>query len=73
MLREDHIAHAAKILEEIQTSRKRGETLDAAADLKMFVVKELVSIANECPDPRIKLQALDHLYKIAEGMEKTSK
>ncbi len=73
MLKEDHIAHAAKILEEIQTSRRRDEKLEATTDLKMFVVKELVSIANECPDPRIKLQALDYLYKIAEGMEKNLK
>lgn len=73
MLREDHIAHAAKILEEIQTSRKRGEKLEAAADLKMFVVSELVRIVKECHDQRIRLQALEMLQKIADGMEKTSK
>lgn len=38
-------------------------------DLKLYVVEELVRIVKDCPDYRLKLQALDLLYKIAEGIK----
>ena len=39
-------------------------------DLKMFVVKELMQIAKECPDQRLRLQALELLYKLIDALEK---
>lgn len=39
-------------------------------DLKFFVVEELIKIAKECPDYRLRLQALELLYRVVEGMEK---
>jgi len=41
-----------------------------ADDLKMFVIEELTRIAKECPDYRLRLQALELLNKIADGMKK---
>ena len=44
----------------------RSETID----LKMFVINELMQIIKECPDQRLRVQALELLYKIAEALEK---
>ena len=41
-----------------------------ADDLKMFVIEELTRIAKESPDYRLRLQALELLNKIADGMKK---
>jgi hypothetical protein len=38
-------------------------------DLKLYVIEELVRIVKECPDYRLKLQALDLLYKISEDLK----
>ena len=40
-----------------------------ADDLKMFVIEELTRIARECPDYRLRIQALTLLAQIIEGME----
>ena len=42
-------------------------------ELKKFVIEELLKISKECPDQRLRLQALDMLQKIADGMNKTAK
>jgi hypothetical protein len=39
-------------------------------DLKMFVIKELMQIAHGCPDQRLRLQALELLYKLIDALEK---